>query len=43
MIAHVDGIPVEEFLLPFILTVSAFGAGVRAFVSNRRRRERSSL
>jgi hypothetical protein len=33
--------PVEEFLLPIVLAVSAFGAGVRALISNRRRRERS--
>jgi len=42
VIAHVDGMPVEEFLLPVILTVSALGAGIRASIANRRRRERSS-
>ena len=41
MIAHVGGMPFEEFLVPVILSVSALGAGVRASISNRRRRERS--
>ena len=41
MIAHVGGMPVEEFLVPVILGASAFGVGVRALIADRRTRERS--
>jgi hypothetical protein len=41
VIAHVGGVPVEEFIVPVILGVTAFGAGVRALIARRHSRERS--
>jgi hypothetical protein len=36
MIAHAGGMPVEELLVPLILSATAFGVGARALISHRR-------
>jgi hypothetical protein len=35
VIAHIDGVPVEELLGPLVLAVTAFVVGARVFISRR--------